>query len=318
MNEKLLSVIILTYKHGDFLYECLESVFNQDYSKIELIVAEDGAKDFDTQKVRSYIEKNARANIVNKIVVVNQTNVGTVVNINNAINLSNGDYIKIIAGDDSYPTNTVFSEQVQCLENNRENYLVVGNIVECDGMMNPVVDKKFIPGKKESLLKGQKKKLLKYFCKKDPSIFATQSICFRKSFFEKYGLFDQDFKLVEDLPLGVKIITCGISFEYLNKECVNHRGSVGISTSSNAFDKKKISYYSDLKLYYEKCLMPIKKEVGRLFVKMRYDICKFRIEYTLKQKSKTSLILKYFFPLCYYILTKPKRVSFYTKKSRKK
>ncbi len=316
MCDKLLSVIVLTYKHGELLHECLESIFIQDYQNVELIVAEDGALDFDKDNLEKFIADIAGKNIVRTQIIVNPTNIGTVANINNAIDFARGDYIKIIAGDDSFPNSQVFTEQVKYLENHPDKFFVLGDIVECDYEMNsqPVNEKK--EDKRKKALLGKTKKLLKYFCKKDSSLFATQALCFRKEFFSEYEKFDQRFKLIEDLPLGIRIIKQKISFGYISVPCINHRGSVGISTSSNAFDKKRLVYYNDIKMFYEEILFPIKKEVGRIFVNMRYGIAKFRIDYTKKEKSKLKLVLKYFFPLCYYVLTKPQRVKFFTGKNK--
>lgn len=316
MEKELLSVIVLAYKQGELIYETLDSVFNQDYPEIELIIAEDGAPGFDKAPIEEYIKANARSNIKSSTVYVQPVNVGTVKNINTAINLSQGKYIKIIAGDDTYPEKYVFTRQVEYLLANPDCPLVIGNIAECDADMNALSYCGFAPYGKDHLLSGDRKELLKLIVRKMPNLISTQAICFKKDFFEDVGLFDEHFRLVEDLPFAVKLITSESKIGYIDYPCVNHRGAVGISTSSNAFDERRIAYYTDLKKYYELCLMPIKNKVGKLYVNMRYQLMCFRIKYSDKSLSKLKrlgLLIRYSLPIVYYMTTNIKRSKFYLK-----
>lgn len=320
MEKNLLSVIVLAYGHNDLLYETLDSVFMQNYPAIELIVAEDGSPDFVKEPVEEYITRHAKQNITNSQIIVQQNNVGTVRNINNALKSSNGEYIKIIAGDDTYPADDVFSAQVDYLKSHPDVPLVVGNVAQCDHKLKPLSVNGFAPDQKDKLI-GNNEKLLRYICKKNPVLLATQAICYTRSFFVQNGLFDQRCRLVEDLPMAIKIITSNIKFGYMDMVCVNHRGDVGISTSSNAFDSRKIAYYTDLKNYYENCIVPIKSSVGRLFTTMRYKLMCFRISYTnpdLKLTDKICLLAKYSIPILYYTISKFARVKFYLQKDNKK
>ena len=60
MINGLLTCIVLTYRNGEFLYETIDSILMQDYPHIELIVAEDGAPDFDAETLRKYIGQKKR------------------------------------------------------------------------------------------------------------------------------------------------------------------------------------------------------------------------------------------------------------------
>ena len=322
MNNDIVSVVVLTYKHGALLLETLDSVFLQDHPQIELIVAEDGAKNFDREALEQYVAKHAGANIVSTQILVNEINIGTVKNINCAIARANGAYVKIIAGDDTYPHKSVFSQQVAYLKEHEDTQLVVGNIVECDSEMHPFEVKGFAPDQKENLLDAPRAKLLKELCRKSPHLLATQSLCFKKAFFEQHGVYDERFRLIEDLPMAVRIVTKNHQIGYVDMPCVNHRGSVGVSTSNNAFDARKLAYYTDLKNYFVNCLFPVKKTVGRLFVNMRYRLMCFRIERCKPEnqtkKKKILLSLRYMFPIIYYTLTNFGRIKFYFSKGKSK
>lgn len=318
IQPELLSVIVLTYKHKDLLLETLDSIFEQDYPQIELLVAEDGARNFSKEETEKYIRLHASDRIKQHQILVNSSNCGTVYNINHALLMANGQYIKLIAGDDTYPNAKVFSAQVAYLKEHPECALAVGNIVECDDKLDPIEEKGFAPNGAESLLQASTEIKLHYFVRKDCSILATQSICFTRTYFDRYGVFDERFKLIEDLPMGVRMITSECKIGYLDFPCVNHRGSVGISTSSNAFDLKRLAYYQDLKKYYEITLEPVKKTVGPMFVCMRRKMCCFRIEYVQsldRPLKKVLLIAKYIPAISYYVLSNMKRTLFYLGKN---
>ena len=316
MEKELLSVIVLAYKQGELIFETLDSIFCQDYPEIELIIAEDGDPDFDKFSVEEYIKDHAGSNIKSSTVYVQPVNVGTVKNINTAIKIATGKYIKIIAGDDTYPQKDVFSKQVEYLAGNPDCPLVSGNVAECDADMKVVSYCGFAPYGKEHLLTGDRIKLLRLIVRKMPNLLSTQSICFRKDYLEDMGLFDERFRLIEDLPFVVSLINSDAKIGYIDYPCVNHRGAVGISTSNNAFDERRIAYYTDLKTYYEVSLMPIKDKVGRLYVSMRYQLMCFRIKYSNKSLSKLQrlgLLIRYSLPVLYYMATNIKRSKFYLK-----
>ena len=319
MNDEILSVIILTYKHGNLLWETIDSVLNNDYSKIQLIVAEDGANDFDEELVRQYIIEHARANLIDIQTLHSTTNGVTVRNINKALKKVQGEYVKIIAGDDTFSHSDIFSKQIDYLKKNPDKYLVFGNIVECDEDMRPVLHQTCQGKVINKILLENRTELIRYFCRVNSSFMATQSICFRNSFFENYGGYDERFRLIEDLPMIVRIITENISFGYQDIPCVNHRGSVGLSTSNIPFDVSKILYYKDLISFYDLILNPIKDIVGVTFVDMRRSLIAFRIEYSqLKAKKNTKvkrliLIVKNIVPISYYVFSKFRRFMNYMK-----
>ncbi|PWM98409.1 MAG: hypothetical protein DBX37_06950 [Massilioclostridium sp.] len=318
MDDKLLSVIILTYRHGELLKEALLSVFQQSYPQIEVIIAEDGASDFDKTQIEAYINANRKSNIVSLKMLINSENRGTVINLNNAIKEANGEYIKIIAGDDTYPDESIFKKQVKLLKNSNKD-LVFGNIIECDAKMNPIITKGFEPCGLTFLLSGNKKQLRKYIVKVDSSLISTQSICFKKRFFDENGLYDERLLLIEDLPMAMRIISCD-SYEYQNLDAVNHRGDVGISSSRNTFDRKKIKYYKDLEIYFDEVLNPWRNEIGRNYLKMRANVCRFRIKYSLLKTddkiTKIKLILQYSISLVYYLISNFKQTRRHLKNLR--
>ena len=214
-------------------------------------------------------------------------NRGTVRNLNHALQHANGEYIKIIAGDDVFYNEQVFKQQVSFLQNNPQYSFVIGNVIECDAEMNMTNLTGFKPDGVLSLLEQPKDVLLKYIVRDNPGILAVQAICFRRTFYQWFGKFDEDYYLIEDLPMAVKAIDAGIPFGYIDFPCVKHRGSIGVSTSNEAFDPKRIMYYQDLLKYYDKTLSPIQNVVGKMYVRMRRQL----IQYCLRIFRPLSITL---------------------------
>src|SRR5690554_879710 len=75
----LVSVIIPCYNHGEYLSEAIESVLNQTYTPIEVIVIDDGSSD-DTEKVakrypsvRYFFQENKGLSSARNLGITNST-----------------------------------------------------------------------------------------------------------------------------------------------------------------------------------------------------------------------------------------------------
>lgn len=69
-KKELISVIIAIYNGEKYLKECLDSVVNQDYKNIEIILIDDGSKDSSGKIADEYADKD------NRVIVVHQRNSG--------------------------------------------------------------------------------------------------------------------------------------------------------------------------------------------------------------------------------------------------
>ncbi|MBQ9896096.1 MAG: glycosyltransferase family 2 protein, partial [Synergistaceae bacterium] len=86
-SQKLLSVIIPAYNVEKFLLKCVESVVDQTYQNIEIIIVDDGSKDSTPQICDELAGK------YNNIKVIHKANQGTSKTRQTAFNASRGEYI---------------------------------------------------------------------------------------------------------------------------------------------------------------------------------------------------------------------------------
>lgn len=92
--EKLISVIVPIYMIDRYLGICIESVINQTYKNLEIILVDDGSKDRCSEICDLYAKKDSRIRVIHK------SNGGLVSARKEGIRESNGEYISYVDGDD--------------------------------------------------------------------------------------------------------------------------------------------------------------------------------------------------------------------------
>lgn len=93
MND-LISVIIPVYKVEKWLDECIESVVNQSYSNLEIILVDDGSPDKCPQKCDWWAQRDSRIRVIHK------ENGGLSSARNAALEVIKGEYISFVDSDD--------------------------------------------------------------------------------------------------------------------------------------------------------------------------------------------------------------------------
>ena len=93
-NNNTISVIVPVYNVEDYLSECIESVLNQTYSNLEIILVDDGSTDKSKDMCDQYAKEDSR------IIVVHQRNKGQSDARNHGLEKATGDYIAFADSDD--------------------------------------------------------------------------------------------------------------------------------------------------------------------------------------------------------------------------
>ena len=92
--DKKFSIIVPVYNAEKYLKECIESLVNQTYKNIEIILVNDGSKDNSFNICQEYASKDSR------IILINQENQGVSETRNNALKIASGEYIQFVDSDD--------------------------------------------------------------------------------------------------------------------------------------------------------------------------------------------------------------------------
>lgn len=134
MNTKdfpLVSVLIPAYNHENYIQETIESIINQTYPNIELIILDDGSKDKTWEKITELKPKCENRFV--KSHFETKQNEGTCMTLNKLLKLSSGEFVYIIASDDLAKPQAI-EEEVKFLQDNPDYALAVGDNEYVDSM----------------------------------------------------------------------------------------------------------------------------------------------------------------------------------------
>lgn len=109
--DKLVSVIIPVYKVEKYLPMCVDSVLNQSYRNLEVILVDDGSPDNCPAICDEYAQKDKR------IRVIHQKNAGLSMARNAGLDICTGDYITFVDSDDLLHAAFVARLLAACEEN---------------------------------------------------------------------------------------------------------------------------------------------------------------------------------------------------------
>jgi glycosyltransferase involved in cell wall biosynthesis len=108
MAQPLVSVVVPAFTHERYVEAALQSVYEQTYEPIELIVVDDQSLDRTAAVIEEFCNRAAVADRFRRTVLIkNETNVGAHASINRGLHESRGDYINILNSDDLFSPNRV-------------------------------------------------------------------------------------------------------------------------------------------------------------------------------------------------------------------
>lgn len=135
-NLPLVSVCIPAYNHEKYIAETIESVINQDYMNLELIIINDGSKDKTDEVIKKYEQKCQKRFV--RFEYRNRENKGLSATLNEMVQWSKGKYFTACASDDMF-LSTKVSLLVNSLEKLSEDYAVAfGNAIFINDNSNEI------------------------------------------------------------------------------------------------------------------------------------------------------------------------------------
>lgn len=112
----LISIVVPIYNVEKYLNKCVDSLINQTYKNIEIILVDDGSTDSCPQICDEYIQRD------NRIKVIHKKNGGLSSARNVGIKEANGSYLLFVDSDDYIEYNTC-KELIECLK--KENVDII-------------------------------------------------------------------------------------------------------------------------------------------------------------------------------------------------
>ena len=141
-----ISVIIPAYNTGSTLKECVDSILNQSYKDLEVILVDDCSKDDTYAIMEEYADNDSRVKIIR-----NSINSGAGFSRNRGLDIATGNYITFVDSDDYLELDT-YESVVDAIKNNdnpdivrysQNSFLEVGKIkVNLDFFTNNVYNRR--------------------------------------------------------------------------------------------------------------------------------------------------------------------------------
>lgn len=128
-TKPLVSVIIPCYNHENYIDAAIDSVLNQTYRNIELIVIDDGSKDASVEHIKAHGD--------DRMTVITQENCGAHNTINRGLAMAKGKYLSVLNSDDVFEPDRM-ERMVSYLEQHPEKEFLCSYIQIIDSEGKPL------------------------------------------------------------------------------------------------------------------------------------------------------------------------------------
>lgn len=197
MGQPLVSCIVPVFNGEKYLAEALDSIIQQTYQPLEIIVADDGSTDETPTVVARYGDQ---------IRCLRQNNSGVSIARNLGLSVARGEFVAFLDADDLWHPDKL-ERQMARFEARPELDLCVTHLQNF-----------WIPELEEEKTRFQNHRLAEVL----PG-FAMQTLVARRAFFEKVGGFNAAFKMGEDIEWFLRAAEQGAVMELLPDLLVRRR-----------------------------------------------------------------------------------------------
>lgn len=201
MEDALVSVIIPAYNHGSYIENCLDSIINQTYKNVELIIINDGSIDDTNKKIIKYEDR--LNNRFEKYIYVDKENEGICKTLNLGLSISQGKYIIPFASDDVMYSQRI-SKQVAYMEEHNQYGMIYTDGYNVESIYylyeNHKYDVNMLFSSKMDFSEGD----LFNFMLDNVFLMPTPTVCIKRECYDKVGFYDENI-LCEDPDMFIRI-----------------------------------------------------------------------------------------------------------------
>ena len=223
MNENpLVSVVVLTYNTGPAIIQTLNSIYDQTYKNIELIISDDASADNTIEIIQKWINKKVNR-FVNCKLLYSKRNVGTCKNINKGICATHGEWIKTIGDDilvdiaiETYVDYVLLHKDCKMcvsrmdLEGDIPNEIMIGYRKQWN----------YYHRKASECLEKQR-----YWINRE-LVFSGPTYFFSRELYDEVGGIDETYILLEERPFCKKVLYAGNRIHSIDKVLVKYQVNI--------------------------------------------------------------------------------------------
>ena len=237
ISKNKVCVILPINKYSEYMDEAINSILNQTYNNIEIIMIIEKTKD--QKKIKNHIEKKYKNK--NVVLLLNKINLGLARSLNKGLKYSNGEFVARMDIDDISVADRI-EKQVNYLKKYKDIGILGANAEYFGKITGPWFSDDFNCEKiKVDLLIG------------NPICHPT--IIIRKSIIDEYRLKYNKNYISEDYELWCSALAKGIKIELMQDILLFYRKSDENITSNKKYTKKREkSVLRSMKKYYKNTL----------------------------------------------------------------
>ncbi|WP_130891428.1 glycosyltransferase family 2 protein [Fusobacterium ulcerans] len=264
----MLSVIVAAYNVEKYIEKCINSLVNQTYKNLEILVVNDGSTD-NTKEIMEKYEKEYK-----NLKLLNKENGGLSSARNYGINHSKGEYITFVDGDD-YVDEEMYEEML--------DKMIRENSDMCICNFRKIYSNKIkIPKLNYTLFKGE---LVHNFLLRHDEIFAIScNKIYKKEIIINNNIFFINKAFFDDLGFNSKYILYTRKVSIVNKAFYNYIQREGSITKGKVYnpyiEKAILDLNNNLKLFYKNHNFYEKYKLSLEGIYIRMKI--YKINYMLK------------------------------------
>ncbi len=232
--KPLVSVIVPVYKVEDYLHRCVDSILQQTYTNLEIILVNDGSPDKCPEICDAYAALDSR------VIVVHKKNGGVSSARNAGLEQMHGVYACFVDSDDFLPKNAILELYEAAQKENTPFVVGICGIYGTKAVKNPIVKQR------KFTIQEEPEQLLAYIV--ENGSYSPYAKLYRTDLIQNNGLrFREDMKIAEDT------VFLRTYLRYCDSVCMIPK-VVYSYTADNAQSLSKKAYEEYCELYGQKML----------------------------------------------------------------
>lgn len=189
--KPLVSFIIAVYNGESFIENCLMSIFNQTYKKLEIVIVDD----FSNDSTNLILKNLAKKSSIKMIILQNSSNLGLTKSLNIAASHAHGKWLARLDADDLSKNDRIESQISFAMKNTQ--YSIIGsscNFIDEEGKH---LFSKYYPSKHYQI---------KSTLEKAGAFFPHSSVIINRDVFYKLGGYNNNMKYSQDFELWLRAL----------------------------------------------------------------------------------------------------------------
>lgn len=227
-TNPLVTALVVSYNAEDYILDTLQSIYDQTYQNIELVLCDDASSDKTVELSRKWMEEH-QSRFCRCIILADEPNMGVTANINRGIRASEGEYIKEIAADDILIDTCIEVNVRETLKHDLKYVFSKVKIFYDDDKTKTIdgpTDASFFELNAEEQYKAL---LIK-------NMLPSTTVFYSKKYIVDKGCYDETYRDMEDHPMFLKLTKQGDRLSFVDEYTVLYRIR-GESLSSDAGEK---------------------------------------------------------------------------------